>query len=116
MIRVAEKQAFYTQVLAERAAIWPVAKGVSFVSCREHLEWGIALHIREDVLTPDQLRTALRRRFSEAERYWDYYLSLDSRCKFAIWHALPKHPDSDIFLKEILRRQLCLTGLEHLMQ
>jgi hypothetical protein len=114
MIRVVEKQTFYTQVLAERAAIWSVATGVSFVSCRKHLEWGIALHIQEDVLTPDQLRTALRRRFSESERYKDYLLSLDSRCEFSIWHALPRHSDSDIFLEEILHRQLSLAGLEHL--
>ncbi|GGM31220.1 type III secretion protein HrpV [Pseudomonas asuensis] len=115
MIRTVEKQAFYTLVLAERVAIWSVANGVSFVSCREHLEWGMALHIQEDVLTPDQLRTAVKRRFSEAERYRNYFLSLDSRCKFAVWHALPNFLGSDMSLEEIRRRQFILTGLEHLM-
>jgi hypothetical protein len=79
MIRVSEKAAFYAHLAAERTAFWPVAAGVAFVSRREHRDWGIALHIEGHALRPEQLRDALQRRFSQAERFNDYFLFLDVR-------------------------------------
>ncbi len=53
MIEVEEKTAFYYNVAAQSPAVWPVANGVSFVSRREHHDWGIALHIEGRALRPE---------------------------------------------------------------
>jgi hypothetical protein len=114
MIRVSEKAAFYAHVAAERAAIWPVATGVAFVSRREHRDWGIALHIEGRALRPEQLRDALERRFCQAERFNDYFLFLDVQRDFVVWHAVPGLSESQASLDTIRRHELMLAGLEHL--
>ncbi|WP_296187453.1 type III secretion protein HrpV [Pseudomonas sp. UBA1879] len=114
MIRVSEKTAFYAHVTAERAAIWPVATGVSFVSRREHRDWGIALHIEGRALRPEQLRDALERRFSQAEVFNDYFLFLDVQRDFVVWHAVPDASPSPTSLDSIRQHELMLAGLEHL--
>ncbi|MDH0744985.1 type III secretion protein HrpV [Pseudomonas sp. GD03842] len=114
MIRVSEKHAFYSHVAAERAAIWPVASGVAFVSRREHRDWGIALHIEGRALRPDQLRDALERRFAQAEVFDEYFLFLDVQRDFVVWHAVPSLADSTLSLDSIRQHELMLAGLEHL--
>lgn len=114
MIRVSEKAAFYAHLAAERTAIWPVAAGVAFVSRREHRDWGIALHIEGRALRPEQLRDALQRRFSQAERFNDYFLFLDVQRDFVVWHAVPQMPDSQTRLDSIRQHELILAGLDHL--
>ncbi|MBD1554533.1 type III secretion protein HrpV [Pseudomonas typographi] len=116
MIRVAEKEAFYTHLMAERAATWPVAAGVFFASAREHQHWGMALQVEGAVLTPAQLRQALARRFGDPERYSEYFLFLDSRRNFVIWHALPEPLAAGMALDAIRNAQLTLAGLEHLLR
>lgn len=114
MIEVKEKKAFYTQVAAQAPAVWPVASGVAFVSRREHQNWGIALHIEGRALRPEQLREALQLRFSEAERFNDYFLFLDVQRDFVVWHAVSDAPNAVTNLDEIRRHELILAGLEHL--
>ncbi|MBF7143257.1 MULTISPECIES: type III secretion protein HrpV [Pseudomonas] len=114
MIQVAEKGAFYEHLLAEQAATWPIAKGVCFVSCREHRRWGLALQVTGQVLSPQQLRTALARRFREAERFNDYFLFFDARQAFVIWRGLPQGVSPAVPLDDIRSTQLALAGLEHL--
>ncbi|SEI56942.1 type III secretion protein HrpV [Pseudomonas sp. NFR16] len=114
MIRVSEKAAFYAHVAAERAAIWPVASGVAFVSRREHRDWGIALHIEGRALRPEQLRDALERRFSQSELFNDYFLFLDVQRDFVVWHAVPHAAESPVSLDSIRRHELMLAGLDHL--
>ncbi|MFJ3485273.1 type III secretion protein HrpV [Pseudomonas sp. NPDC090202] len=116
MIRVSEKTAFYAHVVAERAAIWPVANGVAFVSRREHQDWGIALHIEGRALRPEQLRDALERRFVQAERFNDYFLFLDVQRDFVVWHAVSTTSESPVTLDSIRRHELLLAGLEHLSE
>ena len=116
MIRVMEKHAFYTRLLAGQAATWSIAEGVCFASCREHLEWGMALRIQRGVLSGEQTRQILARRFTDAERYQNYLLSLDPRCGFAIWHALPTLSESVKSLDGIQQQQLVLAGLEYLTE
>jgi hypothetical protein len=116
MIRVADKDAFYTQVLAERSATWLIAKGIWFVSCREHRHWGMALHVESQALSPEQLKQALVRRFREVDRYDQYFLFFDTRQDFVIWHALPDSPKERISLDPIRNAQLTLAGLEHLLE
>jgi hypothetical protein len=113
MIRVSEKADFYAHVAAERAAIWPVASGVAFVSRREHRDWGIALHIEGRALRPEQLRDALERRFSQAELFNDYFLFLDVQRDFVVWHAVQGQSQS-VSLDSIRQHELMLAGLEHL--
>ncbi|CAM3058450.1 type III secretion protein HrpV [Pseudomonas floridensis] len=114
MIEVTEKVAFYTQVAAQNPAVWPVANGVAFVSRREYHDWGIALHIEGRALRPEQLREALQLRFSEAERFNNYFLFLDIQRDFVVWHAVSDAPDSVTNLDEIRRHELILAGLDHL--
>jgi len=114
MIRVSEKAAFYAHVAAERAAVWPVATGVAFVSRREHRDWGIALHIEGRALRPEQLRDALARRFSQAELFNDYFLFLDVQRDFVVWHAAPGVSESQGSLDSIRQHELMLAGLDHL--
>jgi hypothetical protein len=114
MIRVSEKAAFYAHVAAERAAIWPVASGVAFVSRREHRDWGIALHIEGRALRPEQLRDALERRFTQAELFNDYFLFLDVQRDFVVWHAVSQVTESPVNLDAIRRHELMLAGLDHL--
>ncbi|MBC3954601.1 MULTISPECIES: hypothetical protein [Pseudomonas] len=114
MIEVKEKKAFYTQVAAQAPAVWPVASGVAFVSRREHQNWGIALHIEGRALRPEQLREALQLRFSEAERFNDYFLFLDVQRDFVVWHAVNDAPNAVTNLDEIRRHELILAGLDHL--
>lgn len=114
MIRVSEKAAFYAHLAAERAAIWPVATGVAFVSRREHRDWGIALHIEGRALRPEQLRDALERRFSQAELFNDFFLFLDVQRDFVVWHAVPGAQESPVSLDSIRRQELELAGLGHL--
>lgn len=114
MIRVSEKTAFYAHVAAERAAIWPVANGVAFVSRREHRDWGIALHIEGRALRPEQLRDALERRFSQAEVFNEYFLFLDVQRDFVVWHAVPGLSESSASLDSIRQHELMLAGLDHL--
>lgn len=114
MIRVSEKSAFYAQVAAEQAAVWPVAAGISFVSRREHQDWGIALHIESRSLKPQQLRTALERRFTQSHLFPDYFLFLDSQRDFVVWHATPMGSGSHVSLDDIRQHQLLLAGLDHL--
>jgi hypothetical protein len=116
MIRVADKHAFYTQVLAERSAAWLIDKGVCFVSCREHRNWGMALHVESQALSPEQLKQALVRRFREVDRYDQYFLFFDTRQDFVIWHALPEPPREGLSLDPIRAAQLTLAGLEHLLE
>ncbi|MCI3944158.1 negative regulator of hrp expression HrpV [Pseudomonas syringae] len=116
MIEVMEKTAFYAQVVAQSPAVWPVANGVAFVSRREHQDWGIALHIEGRALRPEQLREALQRRFVEAERFSRYFLFLDVRRDFVVWHAIKQTPDSFASLDEIRRYELTLAGLDHLSE
>jgi hypothetical protein len=114
MKRVADKEVFYEHLLQERSAAWLVATGVSFVSCREHCCWGMALHVEGRVLIPEQLRHALSRRFGEAERYSGYFLFLDARQDFFIWRALPTACSVEMSLEDIRHAQLTLAGFEHL--
>jgi hypothetical protein len=116
MIEVMEKAAFYAQVVAQNPAIWPVANGVAFVSRREYRDWGIALHIEGRALRPEQLRDALQRRFIEAERFSHYFLFLDVRRDFVVWHAVTETPDSFDSLDDISRHELMLAGLDHLSE
>ncbi|KAF1006983.1 MAG: hypothetical protein GAK32_02381 [Pseudomonas fluorescens] len=112
MIRVSEKAEFYERVAAGQAAIWPVAHGISFVSRREHHDWGIALHIDSRTLQPQQLRSALERRFTQSHLFPDYFLSLDSQRDFVVWHAAPLTFQGGGALDEICQHQLLLAGLE----
>ncbi|TPG88492.1 type III secretion protein HrpV [Pseudomonas caspiana] len=114
MIRVSEKAAFYAKVAAEQAAVWPVAAGISFVSRREHQDWGIALHIESRSFKPQQLRTALERRFTQSHLFPDYFLFLDSQRDFVVWHATPIGSGSQVCLDDIRQHQLLLAGLDHL--
>ena len=114
MIEVEEKTAVYYNVAAQSPAVWPVANGVSFVSRREHHDWGIALHIEGRALRPEQLREALQLRFSEAERFNDYFLFLDMRRDFVVWHAVSDAPYAVTNLDDIRRNELILAGLDHL--
>ncbi|MCD5993877.1 type III secretion protein HrpV [Pseudomonas sp. CDFA 602] len=114
MIEVTEKVAFYTQVASQSPAVWPVANGVAFVSRREHHDWGIALHIEGRALRPEQLREALQLRFSEAERFSNYFLFLDVQRDFVVWHAVSDAPNSVTNLDDIRRHELILAGLDHL--
>ena len=116
MIEVTEKAAFYAQVAARRAAVWPVAKGVAFVSRCEHSDWGIALHIEGRVLRPEQLQDALQRRFTQAERFSHYFLFLDVRHDFVVWHAVSERAATIANLDEIRRHELQLAGLDHLSE
>jgi len=114
MIEVTGKVAFYTQVASQSPAVWPVANGVAFVSRREHHDWGIALHIEGRALRPEQLREALQLRFSEAERFSNYFLFLDVQRDFVVWHAVSDAPNSVTNLDDIRRHELILAGLDHL--
>jgi hypothetical protein len=114
MKQVSQKQAFYEHVAAESVAAWPVATGVTFVSRREHQDWGIALHVENLVLSPEQLRDALERRFVEAERYNNYFLFLNVQQDFVVWHASPQVSDPVNSMDDICREQLLLAGLSHL--
>lgn len=114
MIEVTEKAAFYAQVAARRMAIWPVAQGVTFVSRCEHHDWGIALHIEGRALRPEQLHEALQRRFTQAEQFSHYFLFLDARHDFVVWHAVSDTAASVASLDEIWRHELQLAGLDHL--
>ncbi len=116
MIEVREKSAFYVQLAAQRPAVWPVAKGVAFVSRREHQDWGIALHIEGRVLSPEQLRDALQRRFSQAERFNRYFLFLDVQHDVIVWRAVNDGPSSAVILDDIRRHQLLLAGLDRLSE
>nr|WP_314483849.1 type III secretion protein HrpV [uncultured Pseudomonas sp.] len=114
MIRVSHKAQFYEQVAAGQVAIWPVASGVSFVSRREHHDWGIALHIDSRTLQPQQLRAALERRFTQAHRFVDYFLFLDGQRDFVVWHAAPVESQGSATLDTIRQHQLMLAGLDYL--
>ena len=114
MIRVMEKHAFYTQLLAGQAATWSIAEGVCFASCREHHAWGVALNVERGVLTSEQLKQTFARRFSDAKRYHGYLLSLNSQSKLTIWYALPRAIQEYLILDKIRDMQLFLAGLEHL--
>ncbi|MGY2289759.1 type III secretion protein HrpV [Pseudomonas sp. SDO528_S397] len=116
MIRVSQKAEFYEQVSAGQAAVWPVAAGVSFVSRREHHDWGIALHIDSRTLQPQQLRGALERRFTQSHLFPDYFLFLDSQRDFVVWHAAPVTQQGGSTLDNICQHQLMLAGLDHLDQ
>ncbi|UZE25648.1 type III secretion protein HrpV [Pseudomonas sp. B21-056] len=116
MIEVTEKAAFYAQVAARRAAVWPVAKGVAFVSRCEHHDWGIALHIEGRALRPEQLHEALQRRFTQAERFNHYFLFVDVQHDFVVWHAVHEGAATVASLDEIRFRQLQLAGLEQLSE
>jgi uncharacterized protein YbdZ (MbtH family) len=111
MKQVAQKQAFYQHVAAQRNAIWPVADGVSFVSRRENQDWGIALHVENPVMSPEQLRDALERRFVEPDRYSHYFLFLNVQQDFVVWRA---SSEIGATLEDICHEQLQLAGLEHL--
>jgi hypothetical protein len=114
MIWVSDKAAFYAHLVTERAAIWPVAAGVAFVSRREHHDCGIALHIESRALHPEQLRDALERRFSQAELFNDYFLFLDVQRDFVVWHAVSQAAESQNSLDSIRQHELMLAGLDHL--
>ena len=116
MIEVTEKTAFYAQVAARRAAVWPVAKGVAFVSRCEHSDWGIALHIEGRALRLEQLHDALQRRFTQAERFNHYFLFLDVRHDFVVWHSVSERAVTIANLDEILRHELHLAGLDDLSE
>jgi hypothetical protein len=114
MITVSVKAEFYAHVAAERAAIWPVAAGVAFVSRREHWDWGIALHIEGRALRPEQLRATLERRFSQAELFNDFFVFLNVQEDLVVWHAVPGAQESPVSLDSIRRQELELAGLAHL--
>ncbi|WP_019411298.1 hypothetical protein [Pseudomonas psychrophila] len=114
MIRVSQKAEFYEQVAAEKMAIWPVAAGISFISRREHHDWGIALHIDSRTLQPQQLRGALERRFTQSHLFPDYFLFLDSQRDFVVWHAAPEDGQGNASLDNIRQHQLMLAGLDYL--
>ncbi len=108
------KTQFYADVIAGRPALWEIAAGVAFCCTRQEcLGWGMALQVDWHSLRPLQLSEALKRRFDNAERYTGYYLFLDSRQAFVVWHCLHEILDSDV-LDEIGTYQLQLVGLEHL--
>lgn len=113
MIQVTEKVSFYAHVVAERAAIWPLAPGISFVSRAEHRDWGIALHIDSRALMPQQMHDALERRFVQAHLFPDYFVFLNVQRDFVVWHAAPESGGS---LDVIRERELMLVGLGHLNQ
>lgn len=71
---------------------------------------GIALHIEGRALRPEQLRDALERRFSQAERFNDYFLFLDVQRDFVVWHAVPGLSESQASLDTIRRHELMLAG------
>lgn len=108
-----DKTQFYADVVAGRPAVWEIAAGVAFCTRRECLDWGLALQVDWHTLGPSQLGEALGRRFDEPELYNDYFLFLDSRRDFVVWHSLPGVMDSAA-LDEISNHQLQLMGLEHL--
>jgi hypothetical protein len=110
-----DKTQFYADVVAGRPAVWEIAVGVAFCTRRECLDWGLALQVDWHTLGPSQLGEALGRRFGEPERYNDYFLFLDSRRDFVVWHSLPGVMDNTT-LDEISNHQLQLMGLEHLGQ
>lgn len=114
MKQVSQKLAFYEHVAAERSAVWPVASGVTFVSRREHQDWGIALHVENLAMSPEQLRNALERRFVESDRYSDYFLFLNVQQDFVVWHASPDVAGVGNSMDDICREQLQLAGLGHL--
>ncbi|NWA02070.1 type III secretion protein HrpV [Pseudomonas gingeri] len=114
MIRVSGKAAFYERVAAEQDAIWPLVSGVSFLSRREHHDWGIALHIEKRALKPQQLRETLERRFTQSHRFPNYFLFLDPQRNFVVWHAVPDSGEGSPSLDQIRQHQLMLAGLEHL--
>lgn len=116
MNEVTEKAAFYAQVAARRAALWPIAKGVVFVSRSEHQDWGIALHIEGRALSTDQLHEALQRRFTQAERFRRYFLFLDAQRDLVVWHAVKEGAVSVADLDEVRRHELQLAGLDHLSE
>lgn len=111
--RNTDKAQFYAEVVAGRPAIWEIAAGVAFCTRRECLDWGLALQVDWHSLGPSQLGDALERRFDDPERYNDYFLFLDSRRDFVVWHCLPGELDTAA-LDEISAHQLQLMGLEHL--
>ncbi len=53
-------------------------------------------------------------RFSEAERFRNYFLFLDVQRDFVVWHAVSDAPDAVTNLDDIRRHELMLAGLEHL--
>lgn len=114
MIRVSLKDEFYEQVSAGQPAIWPLASGVSFVSRHEHHDWGIALHIDSRTLKPQQLRGALERRFTQSHLFTDYFMFLDARRDFVVWHTSPTSAFSGHSLDTVCQHQLILVGLDHL--
>lgn len=114
MIEVKEKAAFFNQLASERAAAWPLAQGVTFFSRREHQSWGIALHVQRRALRPEQLREALQLRFTQAQRFNQYFMLLDVRGDLVVWHALSAAPSS-AYLEDVQQNQLALVGMEQLI-
>ncbi|WP_437883137.1 type III secretion protein HrpV [Pseudomonas sp. LRF_L74] len=115
MVQVSQKHAFLELAAAECHAVWPLAAGVAFVSRQEHQNWGVALHVENAMLEPQQLRDTLARRFSQADRFHDYFLMLNPQRDFVVWHAAPGPWDQALSLDEICHEELALAGLDHLV-
>lgn len=114
MIQAPDKEMFYTYLLQQRAAKWPVDDGVLFVSCPELYEWGMGLRVENQRMPPEQLGNALARRFREPERYSDYRFIFEARQEFVIWRALSDAVTTRPLLERIRHTQLILAGFEYL--
>ncbi|RMM16413.1 Negative regulator of hrp expression HrpV [Pseudomonas syringae] len=52
----------------------------------------------------------------ESERFNHYFLFLDVRRDFVVWHAVNEKPGSYASLDDIRRHELMLAGLDHLSE
>ncbi|MGE8187531.1 negative regulator of hrp expression HrpV [Pseudomonas sp. NPDC086278] len=109
-LQMSDQQRFLNQVSEKRASKWQWAPGIEFVCRQESLGWALMLNIERQAQRPDLFSETLRRRFENAESYEGYYICLDSRRTFVVWHELD-HTCQSAQLQSLVSQLLSLAGL-----
>ncbi|MFP8968068.1 hypothetical protein ACKC9G_15915 [Pokkaliibacter sp. CJK22405] len=111
MLNAMDRDEFVRSALDKVDALITWEPGLAICCQNGQTGWGMALTVQANAQSPDMAQETLSRRFEDAYRFRDCYVSMNGKQTLILWHSWPKYDHEPGTPQRMMENLVALAGL-----